>query len=42
MQGVIGRLTDDAKSFGIEIVDVRIKRVDFVANITDSMSNDTL
>lgn len=37
MQGVIGRLTDDAKSFGIEIVDVRIKRVDFVANITDSV-----
>jgi modulator of FtsH protease HflC len=37
MQGVIRRLTDDAKSFGIEIVDVRIKRVDFVANITESV-----
>ncbi|HET8693666.1 MAG TPA: SPFH domain-containing protein, partial [Aquabacterium sp.] len=36
MQGVIRRLADDAKSFGIEIVDVRIKRVDFSANITDS------
>ena len=31
------RLIDDAKSFGIEIVDVRIKRVDFVANITESI-----
>ncbi|HKX93373.1 MAG TPA: protease modulator HflC [Methylibium sp.] len=37
MQGVIGRLTDDAKSFGIEIVDVRIKRVDFVATITEAV-----
>jgi modulator of FtsH protease HflC len=31
------RLADEAKSFGIEIVDVRIKRVDFVADITDSV-----
>lgn len=37
MQGVRTRLTDEAKSFGIEIVDVRIKRVDFSANITDSV-----
>jgi membrane protease subunit HflC len=37
MQGVIKRLRDDVKSFGIEIVDVRIKRVDFSANITDSV-----
>lgn len=37
MQGVIRRLADDAKSFGIEVVDVRIKRVDFSANITDSV-----
>ncbi len=37
MQGVIQRLADDAKAFGIEIVDVRIKRVDFSANITDSV-----
>ncbi len=37
MQGVLKRLTDDAKGFGIEIVDVRIKRVDFAANITDSV-----
>ena len=37
MQDVQKRLTDDAKSFGIEILDVRIKRVDFVSNITDSI-----
>ncbi len=37
MQGVRNRLADEAKSFGIEIVDVRIKRVDFSANITDSV-----
>ena len=37
MQGVRTRLTDEAKSFGIDIVDVRIKRVDFSANITDSV-----
>jgi len=36
-QGVIKRLADDAKSFGIQIVDVRIKRVDFSANITESV-----
>ena len=37
MQDVRARLTDDAKSFGIEVLDVRIKRVDFVANITESI-----
>ena len=37
MQGVIRRLGEDAKSFGIEVVDVRIKRVDFSANITESV-----
>jgi len=37
MQDVRNRLTDDARSFGIEILDVRIKRVDFVGNITDSI-----
>ena len=31
------RLGDEAKAFGIEILDVRIKRVDFVADITDSV-----
>ena len=37
MQEVRTRLADEAKSFGIDIVDVRIKRVDFSANITDSV-----
>jgi membrane protease subunit HflC len=37
MQGVRTRLADEAKSFGIEIIDVRIKRVDFAANITGSV-----
>jgi membrane protease subunit HflC len=37
MQGVRSRLADEAKAFGIEVVDVRIKRVDFSANITDSI-----
>jgi len=37
MQDVRERLLDDAKSFGIEVVDVRIKRVDFVADITDAV-----
>jgi membrane protease subunit HflC len=37
MQGVRQRLSDDAKNFGIEIVDVRIKRVDFAATITESV-----
>jgi len=34
---VRARLAEDATSFGIEILDVRIKRVDFVANITESI-----
>jgi membrane protease subunit HflC len=37
MQGVMQRLSDDAKNFGIEIVDVRIKRVDFAVTITESV-----
>lgn len=37
MNDVKTRLSEEAKSFGIEIVDVRIKRVDFVADITDSV-----
>ena len=37
MTDVRSRLADEAKSFGIEIVDVRIKRVDFVADITESV-----
>lgn len=39
MQNVQSRLSKEAKDngFGIEIVDVRIKRVDFVADITDAV-----
>jgi membrane protease subunit HflC len=37
MTDVRARIADEAKAFGIEIVDVRIKRVDFVADITDSV-----
>jgi modulator of FtsH protease HflC len=37
MQDVRARLLDNAKSFGIEIVDVRIKRVDFVPAISDAV-----
>ena len=37
MQGVQQRVIDDAKTFGIEIVDVRIKRVDFPASVADSV-----
>lgn len=37
MNDVRARLSDEAKAFGIEIVDVRIKRVDFVADITDAV-----
>jgi membrane protease subunit HflC len=37
VQDVKQRLQDDAKSFGIDILDVRMKRVDFVANITESI-----
>ena len=37
MQAVRERLADESKAFGIEIVDVRVKRVDFVADITDAV-----
>ncbi len=37
MQAVRGRLADEAKSFGIEVIDVRIKRVDFSNNITEAI-----
>jgi len=37
MADVQRRLADEAKAFGIEIVDVRVKRVDFVADITESV-----
>ena len=37
MQDVRRRLTREIADFGIEIIDVRIKRVDFVADITDAV-----
>ena len=37
MQDVRTRLVEEGKLFGVEIVDVRIKRVDFSQNITDSV-----
>jgi membrane protease subunit HflC len=37
MQQVREALADEAKAFGIEVVDVRVKRVDFSVNITDSV-----
>jgi membrane protease subunit HflC len=37
MRDVLARLSNEAQAFGIEVVDVRIKRVDFVADITDSV-----
>ena len=37
MSDVKNRLIQESGDFGIEIVDVRIKRVDFVADITDSV-----
>ena len=39
MQDVRKRLEEEAKQFGIEIVDVRVKRVDFAANITEAVYN---
>ena len=37
MSDVLARLREASDGFGIEIIDVRIKRVDFVADITDSV-----
>jgi membrane protease subunit HflC len=37
MHNVKTRLEDESKQFGIEIIDVRIKRVDFVPEVTDSV-----
>jgi len=39
MNDVRKRLEDEAQQFGIEIVDVRIKRVDFAANVTEAVYN---
>jgi membrane protease subunit HflC len=37
MRSVQERLAGETRDFGIEVVDVRIKRVDFVASITDAV-----
>jgi membrane protease subunit HflC len=37
MQGVRTRLAEVAPEFGIEVLDVRVNRVDFVADITDAV-----
>lgn len=37
MRGVATRLQDEAEAFGVEVLDVRVKRVDFVADITDAV-----
>jgi len=37
MQNVKSRLVVESKPFGIEVIDVRIKRVDFVADVTASV-----
>jgi len=37
MRNVQARLANETRDFGIEVVDVRIKRVDFVADITDAV-----
>ena len=37
MHNVKVRLEDESKQFGIEIIDVRIKRVDFVPEVTNSV-----
>ncbi len=39
MQNVKARLESESKPFGIEIIDVRIKRVDFVPEVTASVYN---
>ena len=39
MQDVRKRLEEEAKQFGIEVLDVRVKRVDFASNITESVYN---
>jgi modulator of FtsH protease HflC len=39
MQNVKARLESESKQFGIDIIDVRIKRVDFVPEVTSSVFN---
>ena len=37
MQGIRKKVAEDAKDIGVEIVDVRLKRVDLLAEISDSV-----
>jgi membrane protease subunit HflC len=37
MQGIRKKVADDASEIGVEIVDVRLKRVDLLAEISDSV-----
>ncbi|MEY3719090.1 MAG: HflC protein, partial [Pseudomonadota bacterium] len=37
MQGIQKKVEDDAKAIGVEIVDVRLKRIDLLAEISDSV-----
>ena len=37
MQGIRAKVADDASDIGVEIVDVRLKRVDLLAEISDSV-----
>jgi membrane protease subunit HflC len=37
MQGIRKKVEEDAKDIGVEIVDVRLKRVDLLAEISDSV-----
>ena len=37
MQGIQKKVEDDAKAIGVEIVDVRFKRIDLLAEISDSV-----
>ncbi|MFG6448431.1 protease modulator HflC [Roseateles sp. BYS180W] len=39
MQDVRRRLQEEAKQFGIEVLDVRVRRVDFASNITEAVYN---
>ncbi|NBT34396.1 MAG: protease modulator HflC [Betaproteobacteria bacterium] len=37
MEGILARVSEDAKQIGVEIVDVRLRRVDFADEIRDSV-----
>jgi len=37
MEGILARISEDAKQIGVQIVDVRLRRVDFAEEIRDSV-----